>query len=346
MELIVRYVHAVISKLPAEQRDEIEKELHGLIEDMLEERIGHDSRSADTADIEAVLLELGTPSELAAKYSGRQRYLIGPELFDSYVRVLKIVSTAIVLAMSVVLIIDMLQPAGSNPVTAFSGIIGRWIGSIIEAVMQGFVWVTVIFAVLEYKGVKDAAALASGKKKAWQPSDLPPIPSSELLIKRSDPIASIILTVLFTAIFVSSPEWIAVHITHSDKYYYVPLFNVEILKAYAPLIWGSAALIILKEILRLVTGKWSKGLLVFNIVISVLVFIAALVIFADGTVLNGQFGLQIQEIARQMAVGKDFDSVLTIWNHITGNIIYFIALFFIIDLAFLLYKAYKLRTHL
>jgi len=345
VELIARYVHAVISKLPAEQREEIEKELHGLIEDMLEERTGHDSGSADTADIEAVLLELGPPSELAAKYSGRRRYLIGPELFDSYVRVLKIVGMAIILAMSVVLIIDMLQP-GSNPATAFNGIVGRWIGTIIEAVVQGFVWVTIIFAVLEYKGVKDAAVLASGKKAAWQPSDLPPIPNSELQIKRSDPIVSIILTVLFSAILISSPEWIAVHISHSDKYYNVPLFNVEILKAYAPLIWGSAALIILKEILRLVTGKWSKGLLVFNIVISVLVFIAALVIFADGTVLNGQFGLQIQEIVRELADGKDFGFILSIWNLVSGNIIYFIAVFFIFDLAWLLYRGYKLRRYL
>ncbi|MFF2885942.1 HAAS signaling domain-containing protein [Paenibacillus sp. NPDC057967] len=341
MELIVRYVHAVISKLPVEQRDDIEKELRGLIEDMLEERTGHDNESADTAEIEAVLLELGPPAELAAKYSGRNRYLIGPGLFDSYVRVLKVVGMAIVIAMSVVLVIDMLQPVGSNPVTAFSGIFARWIGSIIEAVMQGFVWVTVIFAVLEYKGVKD-----SGKKKAWQPSDLPPIPSSELQIKRSEPIVSIIFTVLFTAIFISLPEWIGVHISHSGEYYHVPLFNVEILKSYAPLIWGSAALLVLKEILKLVAGKWSKGLIVYHIIISVLVFIAALILFADSTIWNGQFVLQLQEIARQLADGKDFGSVLSVWNNVTANVIYFIVLFFLIDLALLLYKAYKLRTYL
>ncbi|RJE88359.1 hypothetical protein D3P07_10140 [Paenibacillus sp. 1011MAR3C5] len=346
MELVLRYVHAVISRLPVEQRDDIEKELRGLIEDMLEERKGHDSGSADTDDIEAVLLELGPPAELAAKYSGRKRYLIGPELFDSYIRVLKIVGMALVIAMSVVLIIDMLQTNISNPAEAFSGIFTRWIVSIMEAGMQGFVWVTVIFALLEYKGVRDATALATGEKKAWQPSDLSPIPNSELQIKRSEPIFGIIFTVLFTVIFISMPEWIAIHISHSGEYYYAPVFDIERLTSYAPLIWVSAALLVLKEILKLVAGKWSKGLLVYHVVISVLLFIAALILFADGSVWNGQFTLQLQEIAGQITDGKDFAAVLSIWNNVTDRILYFIFVFFIIDLALLLHKAYKLRRYL
>lgn len=38
MELIDRYVYAVVQKLPEQQRNDIRKELYGLIEDMLEER--------------------------------------------------------------------------------------------------------------------------------------------------------------------------------------------------------------------------------------------------------------------------------------------------------------------
>ena len=38
MDLINRYIYAVTQKLPESQRADIEKELHGLIEDMLEDR--------------------------------------------------------------------------------------------------------------------------------------------------------------------------------------------------------------------------------------------------------------------------------------------------------------------
>ncbi|MFP3155983.1 hypothetical protein LQZ18_16485 [Lachnospiraceae bacterium ZAX-1] len=46
----------------------MEKELHGLIADALEVRCG-DFEPTD-ADMKAVLTELGTPEQLAAKYSG------------------------------------------------------------------------------------------------------------------------------------------------------------------------------------------------------------------------------------------------------------------------------------
>ena len=38
MDLINRYIYAVTQKSPESQRADIEKELHGLIEDMLEDR--------------------------------------------------------------------------------------------------------------------------------------------------------------------------------------------------------------------------------------------------------------------------------------------------------------------
>lgn len=38
MELIDRYIYAVTKKLPQKQREDIEKELRTLIDDMLEER--------------------------------------------------------------------------------------------------------------------------------------------------------------------------------------------------------------------------------------------------------------------------------------------------------------------
>ena len=56
-------------------------------------------------EVEQVLLELGPP-EMAARYRGRERYLIGPGLINSYWSVQRIVLYSIVVALGIVYIID------------------------------------------------------------------------------------------------------------------------------------------------------------------------------------------------------------------------------------------------
>jgi uncharacterized membrane protein len=66
MEKLERYIYAVTKKLPEKQRGDIEKELRSLIGDMLADRVGENEASSD--DMEAVLIELGNPNELADQY--------------------------------------------------------------------------------------------------------------------------------------------------------------------------------------------------------------------------------------------------------------------------------------
>src|SRR5690242_9783889 len=109
-ELVKRYIYAVTRKLPEAQRADIAKELGGLIEDMLEDHT--QGRPATEKDVEAVLLKLGSPDELANKYRGGKGYLIGPEIYSTYIMVLKIVLGAVGIAMFVVFLIQtVMTPA-------------------------------------------------------------------------------------------------------------------------------------------------------------------------------------------------------------------------------------------
>lgn len=72
MEMIERYIYAVTQKLPQAQRKDIADELQGLIEDMLEGRVGGDN--IKKSDVVEVLLELGSPRELADKYRSSKKY--------------------------------------------------------------------------------------------------------------------------------------------------------------------------------------------------------------------------------------------------------------------------------
>ena len=76
-----RYIYQVIRRLPKAQREEVRMELEELISDMY----------ADRGSMEEVLTELGDPAEFAKQYQNEQKYLIGPEYFDTYLWFVKVV---------------------------------------------------------------------------------------------------------------------------------------------------------------------------------------------------------------------------------------------------------------
>ena len=79
--MIERYIYAVTRELPEQYRAEIADELEALINDLL---TGMDMDVPEERKVEAVLRELGNPKELANRYRGKERYLIGPKLFEQY----------------------------------------------------------------------------------------------------------------------------------------------------------------------------------------------------------------------------------------------------------------------
>lgn len=180
MELVEKYIYAVTHRVPQSQRADIAQELRGLIEDMLGERTN--GRPVAQEDVESVLLELGHPKDLADKYRGTKRYLIGPELFPPYITVMKIVFFALLVAMSVVFVIESMV----EPQSVMEHIFG-YVTSVVSASMQAFVWVTIGFAIAQYKGAAPIAGIAE-ESENWSPSDLPPVPEQKKRIKtrRSD----------------------------------------------------------------------------------------------------------------------------------------------------------------
>ena len=76
-----RYIYQVVRHLPKSQREEIGLELRELIEDMWEQ----------SGDMTEVLQELGDPAVFAKQYRGEEGYLIGPEYYDTYFWLLKVV---------------------------------------------------------------------------------------------------------------------------------------------------------------------------------------------------------------------------------------------------------------
>ena len=92
MNLIDAYMQEVGRNLPVKNREDIEKEIRTLVEDMLDDASNAAGRAPDEAMVVDVLKKLGSPEKVAASYAPA-RYLVGPAYFPIFLLVMKIVAT-------------------------------------------------------------------------------------------------------------------------------------------------------------------------------------------------------------------------------------------------------------
>lgn len=335
MELINRYVYAVTHKLPEQQRAEIDKELRGLIEDMLEERTQESPPSPK--DVEAVLAELGNPVEMADRYRGGKRYLIGPELFPSYVSVLRIVWAAIGIALGVMFVIEAVM----EPTHVLDHFVDGLV-TIIMGLTQGFAWVTVIFGILEYTGARKPV----GKKAEpdWRPSDLPQLPDDKQRISAAEPIGSIIFSILFVVLFSYSIDLLGVWRITGGERTVIPFFDKEVFSPYLPFIWILLAVSVLKDIVKLNARRWTLRLVGMEITVTVLYLILAVFMFADPAIWNPDFMQQAVDSGLVAAGSEGYDTFSTIWERVTSGIIYLIGLVSAIQIISLIVTAYRHKS--
>ena len=139
-----RYVWAVTRLLSEEQRAEIDLELRSSIGDMIEARAETRADGDGGDDEAAVLLELGDPSRLAAGYIERPRYLIGPEAFPDYLRVLKLIAVVAIPALAFLAALSASLEEDAGP----GGIAAAVVSAAVTAAVHVGFWVTLVYAVL------------------------------------------------------------------------------------------------------------------------------------------------------------------------------------------------------
>ncbi|WP_019909052.1 HAAS signaling domain-containing protein [Paenibacillus sp. HW567] len=347
MELIKRYIHEVTRQLPEQQRGEIGKELEGLVGDMLEERL-QDGSPATAKDVEEVLLELGNPRQLADRYRGSGRYLIGPELFAPYLSVLKIVCIAIIIAITVEFAITSITQPVHQTGFSGSGMLDKFVDYIADLFvggLQGFTSVTIIFGLIEYTGLRKGKADFNSKKD-WHPSQLPPLPTEHNRIRRSEPVAGLIFTILFGVLFTTiSIDWLgAWRFRDGGGMSIVPVFDRGIFQGYLPLIWVFLAASMIRDTLKIIVGKWTETLVIFNIVISILGFGLALLMFTNPEIWNPDFMAQMVQAGIVQDASGAYGTLLNFWNSATDGFIFLVGIVFVIELIVAVSRLFKLRS--
>jgi hypothetical protein len=340
-ELINRYVYAVTSKLPAGQRVEIERDVRGLIEDMLEVRA--QGGKANMAIVEEVLSELGHPGKLAAQYRETKRYLIGPELFDMYWVVMKIATfwslVGLLIAYGIQIFLDP-----SETLKLFIEYIGV---SLFSVVVHVFAWVTVIFAIMEYAGVK-AADIDRKKKGPWHPSELPSIPDIGARIRLSGTVVSMMFTIFFFVLFVYS-NLLGVHLhVGSSAYTFISLWDYEVVQQLLPFFFGLLALYILREVIKLFFGQWTKKLVLYMLAVDVVIFIIYVFLLADQSIWNPSFMSELLAtgiVTQDLTASTDsYTTVSRIWEIIQETALLIVAIAMILENAVNFYRATRSRA--
>ncbi|MDR3526562.1 MAG: hypothetical protein P4L57_04715 [Rhizomicrobium sp.] len=195
MDLVERYIAAVKFWLPTASKDDIAAELAEDIRCEIEEAERQKGRKLSEDEVSDLLKARGAPMVVASRYLP-QRSLIGPEIMPVYLLVLKIVAAISLLP----LVIFCITALFTAPETIASHLFIAPAGSLLTS----FAVVTIIFAIIERKGIIPA------KSQSWNPKSLPSVrPSGR--IKRSESVGDItgclVLLWLFFAGYLSRSEY-------------------------------------------------------------------------------------------------------------------------------------------
>lgn len=258
-DLRAKYIYAATKNLPRKIRTDVEQELTTLIEDMLEARTG--GAFPTEVDIRVVLTELGPPAKLATQYgSERTQYLIGPEYYELYKRIVLIVELCIATGLAVSSIFSAFLHQPDN----FGVALLKWLGTWLSGAMSALGFITLLFAFFQQKNI----SIDTG---AYNLDELPDVPAEKERVSLGGALTGIIFSVLFYMLLLIAPQWLGFFSTDGQL---LPLLNI----AYLHQMWFvfviSCIVTVGSETFSLLEGRYTMRLagvnLAGNIVLGVL----------------------------------------------------------------------------
>lgn len=305
MKLIEAYVYEVTRRLPEKSRNDIAMELKSIIEDMLPDHHSED-------EVKVALSQLGDPAILAASYRDKPMHLIGPKVYDAYIRTMKLtIPWAVLITVLAHVVESIVLFSGQEAVLS---VIGKSFGLIIANVMwvltQLFFWMTIVFVMIERVGlskVDDAALTNYGTK--WSPEHLKYIEviPRKMAIPKGEVIFGFIWTAIWAMVYFNADHLAGVYRTVDGGLQFVmPVFSQETLLSYIPLIVMFIALELGLSLYKWKRGKWDLKLATVNAIIHLSSAAAFLAIASNPNLINEAF---IEYMAE--TIGKSASSVLT-----------------------------------
>lgn len=327
MDLIERYIYAVGQKIWSKNRKDIENELRTILYDNLDEVTK--GEEATDQQIQDILKKFGSPGEVASRYNTTEKHLIGPNVYDLYVLVLKIALILTFVGVTIGTITSFVtMSSDANAIGRLLLVIPQYLA----AFATSFGYVTAIFYLIERFGTSEEIKIDSD----WSPDKLPKLVSEQDRVKRIGIIINIILIIFALVIFTFYPNQISISYTSGDGWVRFSALSEVALKQYLPL-WNIVwVLSLIMNTILLRMGKWSLHTKIFKSILS----IASIIILA--MMIKGPDLLSIESLTAAMVqTGQDMTEVLqmllTLFKTIYAVIIVIIA----VELGMDIYKYFK-----
>ena len=302
MELQERYIAAGLKHIPLAEKEEVEKAMRRIIAERLQER-GDPSEETERE----VLRGLGSPRLLAEKQLKEPPHLIGPELYGTYMLIVKIVMTVAVIGTLIgntvdfiVNDVELLRYFAISFATAISAAIGA------------FGWVTLVFAIME-RTAKEK--ILREIQEDWSLADLPEKEVPQKPFSRIGVIIGIIFTVLFLVLVNQYSQLLGFYYTLDGSIQeMIPVLNQEVFRSYLPYINAMLVLQLLFSASKLVFRKWTYPVATANLILNVLSFILLWFILQDTATLNPELVTKIAEATDgQRVLNTAFNSIKAVF---------------------------------
>jgi HAAS len=265
-----RYVAAAVRTVSEQQRDDLAAELRVSIDDQIDARV-EQGEPRDSAE-RAVLSALGDPDKLAADYTDRPLWLVGPRYYLDWWRLLRLLLwVAVPFAGLGVGIAEAIQGSGIGE------IIGAVISTMIAVAVHVAFWTTLVFAIVERTRPR-----SSGPAVTWSVDQLP-VPR-----ERGVGFGELLASLVFLGLGAGAIIW-------DQAIGFVP--GQPGLSLLDPGLWPwwIAALFVLMaieaglQVVVFLVGRWTVPLAIGNALIDVAVAVPALVLLAEGRLINPAF---------------------------------------------------------
>ncbi|MDN3497431.1 permease prefix domain 1-containing protein [Planococcus sp. APC 4015] len=272
--LTERYVDAATRTVPEAQRADLAAELRASIDDQIDAKTDGGMPHAEAERV--VLTELGDPDKLAAGYTDRQLFVVGPRYYLAWWRLLKLL-LAIVPACAVFGVALGQTLAGES----FGTIIGAVWPVLLSVIVHVCFWTTLVFWIVE----RSARGSDAGFVGEWT---LDQLPESK---DRGAGLTNLICSIVFLALAAGAILWdqLIGFVFTADAGGGLPFL--------APSLWpwwiaGLLALMVVEALLEIAvyaSGRWQFGTATVNVVLNVAVALPAVWLLTRGELINPEF---------------------------------------------------------
>lgn len=265
-----RYVAAAMRSVPEKQRPDLAAELRASIDDQLEARVAA-GEPHDAAE-RAVLTDLGDPDRLAADYTDRPLYLIGPRYYLTWWRLTKLLWAIVPACVAVAVALGQTL-AGES----VGGIIGSVVSAIITVVAHVGFWTTLVFFIVERSAKGGDAEFV----RPWTLDDLPEPKHSGAGL--ADMVASLIMLAAVAGAVVWDHFFGFVYFAGEG---WTPFLAAGLWPGWVTFLFVLLALEAVLAIRVYVRGRWEASTAVANVVLNVAVTIPAIWLLREQRLLN------------------------------------------------------------